>query len=367
MRASRSSQVAADRPVSSRGALAAVVAFSLVLLAPAWAAVGAQGTPSPAASPAAGAGGRFLARFDAAAGELPEGVTVDADGAVYASLSPLGRLVRIESGGGYEVVGTVEGLQEGDIGMLGVTAHADGSVYAGVFSANPDAHGVWRFDVDAGEAGRVPGTEQIGLPNAIAFDADGNAYVTDTIAGAVWRVPPGGAAEQWLQHPLLEGDGSIGFPFPLGANGIDVDEAGGTVYVAVLEKGTVVTIPIEDDGSAGAPAVHAEFADARGPALVDGLILDAAGVVYVAQPAANTVARATPDGAIETVATQADGLDGPASVAVTTDADGTAHLYVSNFSVGLAPLVPPGGAGPGIVAIPLGAEAGTPPAATPSA
>ena len=251
--------------------------------------------------------------------------------------------------------------------MLGVTAHADGSVYAGVFSANPDAHGVWRFDVGTGEAARVPGTEQIGLPNAIAFDPHGTAYVTDTVAGAVWRVPPGGTAEQWLQHPLLEGDGSVGFPFPVGANGIDVDEAGGTVYVAVLEKGTVVAIPIGEDGAAGEPAVHAEFADAQGPVLVDGLILDAAGTLYVAQPAANTVARVTPDGAIGPVATQADGLDGPASVAVATDADGAGRLYVSNFSVALAPLVPPGGAGPGIVAIPLGAEAGTPPAATPSA
>lgn len=354
MRASRSSQVA-------------LAALSLLLLGPVWAAVGAQGTPSPAASPAPGAEARFIARFDAAAGELPEGVTVDADGTVYASLSPLGQLVRITSGGGYEVVGTVEGLQEGDIGMLGLTARADGSVYAGVFSANADAHGVWRFDLDTGEAARVPGTEQIGLPNAVAFDVAGTAYVTDTIAGAVWRVPPGGAAERWLQHPLLEGDGSIGFPFPVGANGIDVDDAGRTVYVAVLERGTVVTVPIGEDGAAGEPAVYAEFADAQGAVVVDGLILDEAGNVYVAQPAANTVARVTPGGATETVATQADGLDGPASVAVGQDADGMERLYVSNFSVALAPLVPPGGAGPGIVTIPLGAEAGTPPAASPSA
>jgi hypothetical protein len=54
------------------------------------------------------------------------------------------------------------------------------------------------------------------------------------------------------------------------------------------------------------------------------------------------------------MATQADGLDGPASVAVAPDADGTERLYVSNFSVALAPLVAPGGAGPGIVMIPLG-------------
>jgi sugar lactone lactonase YvrE len=179
-------------------------------------------------------------------------------------------------------------------------------------------------------------------------------YVTDSIMGAVWLAPPDGAAEQWLQHPLLEGDESIGFPFPIGANGIALDEANGTVYVAVLEKGAVVTIPIEDDGSAGEPAVHTEFTDAQGPVLVDGIALDAANNLYAAQPAANTVVRVTPAGAIETVATRADALDGPASVVVASDADGAERLYVANFSVALAPLVPPGGAGPGIVIIPLG-------------
>ena len=200
----------------------------------------------------------------------------------------------------------------------------------------------------------MPGTEQIGLPNAIAFDAGGTMYVTDTMAGAVWLVPPDGTAERWLQHSLLEGDESIGYPFPVGANGIALDDAGGTVYVAVTEKGTVVAIPIEDDGSAGEPAIHAEFADARGPVLVDGITFDAADNLYVAQPTVNTVVRVRPEGAIETVATQADGLDGPASVAVAAGADGAERLYVSNFSVALAPLVPPGGAGPGIVMIPLG-------------
>jgi sugar lactone lactonase YvrE len=328
--------------------------ISFMLSVPAWATVSAQETASPAASPGPSAGGQFIAQFDAEAGELSEGVTVDADGTVYASLSPLGQLVRIGSDGEYEIVGTVEGLQEGDIGMLGITAHPDGNVSAGVFSTNPDAHGVWRFDVDTGEAEHIPGTEQIGLPNAIAFDADGAMYVTDSIAGAVWLVPPDGGAEQWVQHSLLEGDESIGFPFPVGANGIALDEASGTVYVAVLEKGTVVAIPIEDDGSAGEPAVHTEFTDAQGPILLDGIAFDAADNLYVAQPAVNTVVRVTPAGTTETVGTQTDGLDGPASVAIAPDADGTERLYVANFSVALAPLVPPGGAGPGIVMIPLG-------------
>ena len=31
--------------------------------------------------------------------------------------------------------------------------------------------------------------------------ADGTAYVSDTMSGAVWRVPPGGAADAWVVGP----------------------------------------------------------------------------------------------------------------------------------------------------------------------
>ena len=172
-----SSRVTIDRPASSRGAIVALLVLSLMLLAPTCATVAAQELASPAASPAASSRTQVIARFDAAAGELSEGVAVDADGTVYASLSPLGQLVRIGSDGDYEVVGTVAGLQEGDVGMLGLAPHPDGSIYATVVSTNPDANGVWRIDVDTGEVERVSGTEQIGLPNGLAFTADGTSPI----------------------------------------------------------------------------------------------------------------------------------------------------------------------------------------------
>ena len=224
-------------------------------------------------------------------------------------------------------------------------------------SANPDAHGVWHFDVETGDAERVPGTEQIALPNAISFSADGSMYVTDTISGSVRLAPPDGMAEQWLQHEMLLGTESLGYPFPVGANGITIDDASSTVYVAVLEQGTLVTIPIEDGGSSGKPMVHTEFTGADGVAMVDGIAMDAAGSIYVAQPVSNTVVRVTPDGAIETVATAADGLDGPTSLAIGRGTDAGDILYVANFSAALAPHVPPDGAGPGVVMIPLGQDA----------
>ena len=68
-----------------------------------------------------------------------------------------------------------------------------------------------------------------------AWQMDGTMNVTDSIAGAVWRVPPDGTAAPWVQHALLEGDKHIGYPFPVGANGIALDEASGTVYVAPVD------------------------------------------------------------------------------------------------------------------------------------
>jgi sugar lactone lactonase YvrE len=305
------------------------------------------------ASPAASNGGSIVARFDPGAGEFPEGVAVAPDGAVYASLSTLGQLVRIVPDGGYEVAGTVAGLQDGDPGLLGLAASADGSVYGAVVSANADARGVWRFDVETGAAERLPGTEAITFPNAIAIDSGGGLYVTDALGAAVWRVGPDGLAAIWVQGDLLAGAELPGVDFPIGANGIALDEDAGMVYVAVSTQGTVVEIPMLDDGLAGEPAMHTAFTNDQGMVGVDGVALDGRGNLYVAQPVANVVVRVAPDGTVEPVATVADGLDGPTSVAVGTGAGGIERLYIASWSDALGDLAPPDGGGPTVVMVPL--------------
>lgn len=309
--------------------------------------VAQEGTPgaSPAPIPTVGET-EMLVHLDNAAGEYTEGVTVAGDGTVYVSVSPLGQLARVNDDGTHEIVGQIDGLEEGDLGMLGITAHEDGSVYGAVFSSNAEVNGVWRFDVDAGEAERVAGTEQVTMPNAVAFDANGAMYVTDTIGGAIWLVPPDGTAEPWLQHEMLAGTEILGSGFPIGANGIAVNTEKGIVYVAVMEQASIVAIPVMDHGSAGEPAVHAQF---EGLALPDGIAIDDSGIVYAAQPAVNTVSRVTEDGDVEVVASGGN-LDGPASVAVGPGGD---VVYAANYSGALAGLLPPGGAGAGVVVITL--------------
>ena len=292
---------------------------------------------------ALGAGhAQTVVAFDPAAGELSEGVAVGADGTIYASLSPLGQVARIDAEAGtFEVVGTAPGIEAGDFGLIGITEGPDGAIYGGVFSANPDAVGVWRIDVSTGDVERIAGSEVISLPNDVAFGADGTMYISDTIGGSVWRVPEGGSAELWFGDPLLQGNGDFGFPFPIGANGIHV--SGDTVYVGVSETLQVVTIPINADGSAGVAETLATY-----QAVVDGVAVAADVTVYTTHPGANAIARLAPGGEIEIIAEVGDGLDAPASVALYSDADGNTTIYASNHSIAQGG---PLGAGPGIVAI----------------
>ena len=288
-----------------------------------------------------------LVAFDIEAGELTEGVAVDANGNVYVSLTPLGEIVKVEAGSdSAEPFGAVEGLMEDDLGVLGLAVDADGNVYGAVFSANEEANGVWKFDAMAGEGEHIAGTEAIQLANAIAFGDDGTMYVTDTIMGAVWSVAEDGTVETWIQDPLLEGDSSAGFPFPIGANGIDVEAD--TIYVGVLELATIVAIPIMSDGSAGEASVWAQLPEDH---LVDGIVLDSEGNVIVAAPTINQVFQVDAEGNIDILADVDNGLDAPASVAYYVDEDDHAIIYAVNFSVAVAP---PGGAGPALVKIDAG-------------
>ena len=282
--------------------------------------------------------------FDPEMGQLSEGVAVAADGSVYASLSPLGQLVRVDiASGEFEIVGNIEGIAEGDFGLIGVTTGEfdPENVYGAVFSSNPDATGVWRFDIAAGTAARLTGTEEIALANDVAFGEDGTLYISDSIAGAVWRLAPGSGPEPWIVDPLLAGTGEAGFPFPIGANGIDVHD--GTVYVGVTETAQVVGVPINDDGSPGPAETLAQY-----PAPIDGVEVAADGTIYTTHPIDNLVGKLVPGGEVEIIAEEADGLDAPSSVAVLQDDDGGVTAYVANFSVAMGG---PLGAGPSILAL----------------
>lgn len=54
------------------------------------------------------------------------------------------------------------------------------------------------------------------LLNDLAFDSNGNLYMTDSFAATIYRVPPGGGAPAvWFTDPRLAGDPAV----PFGVNG----------------------------------------------------------------------------------------------------------------------------------------------------
>src|ERR1043165_1935368 len=100
----------------------------------------------------------------------------------------------------------------------------------------------------------IPGGGNAG-PNALAFDRDGNVYISDSFQGIVWRTKPDGSGiAPWVSNALLT---TTGFP-PFGANGLDFNRAQSTLFVANTGNDTVVQVPVNPDGTAGAPTVFVQ-------------------------------------------------------------------------------------------------------------
>lgn len=280
-----------------------------------------------ATTPAAAAHVDVVVSFSESAGQIPEGLAIDNAGNTFVSMSPLGQLWKIPAGSTTpEVFGSVSGIVPGqDFGLLGLATDARGNVYGAVQAADPDVNGVWRFDRRTGDATRLAGSEAIQVPNGLAFGKRGNLYVTDSLLGAIWRVPPGGEAGVWLEDPLLTGDGSLGLF--VGVNGIAVRHR--VVTVTNTERHTLLTVPVHANGTAGDLSIHSSFPNFN----PDGLALDVHGNVYVAMNVQNTIVRVTPDGS-QTIVAEGDPLDFPSSVAFGNAKGNRRNLFIVNFSIG---------------------------------
>lgn len=274
----------------------------------------------------------LLATFDA--GELPEGIAVSKAGDLYVGISTTGVIYRLRPGqpGSGDIERSV--VATPGAGLLGLAVDARGNIYAAVASFDPATHGVWRIDAD-GAADRLAGSAAIFFPNALAFDDRGSLYVTSSsgppagvdtwVDGQIWRVPPGGPAELWLQHPLLTGTGSplTAPPFPLGANGIAY--RAGELFVANTEKGLLAVVPIEG-GNPGMPTVLAD-----GFSFLDGLALDVHGNIYLLEIGLTRLIRVSADGDhVESLAGPFDGVHFATSLAFGTGRGDRQSVFLAN-------------------------------------
>jgi sugar lactone lactonase YvrE len=283
-------------------------------------------------------------------------VAFDKTGNVYVNVSVDGGVYVWEfSPDGDQLISTY--ISEG-LGY-GLTLDEKGDIYVAVTG---EEGGVYRLD-RRGNVVLLPGTDQIVLPNALAFDQRGNLYVTESFSvtpegdydqGGIWRIPHRGEAELLLRDVLLTGTGAaLGYPF--GANGIACYHS--DLYVANFDKGLILQIPIKRNGDLGQPEIWKELevvpeslpALSGYPVMGDGIAIDEFGNIYVAILTKCAVVRINAkDLSQETVA--AFGLDNtdplyapldfPNSVAFGPGMGWRKNLMVTNF--GMLPGLWPG-------------------------
>lgn len=219
----------------------------------------------------------------------PEGVTVDADGTLYAG-GEAGQIYRVDlDASSFDEVASTGGF------LLGICADGAGRIYA----CDIKRREVLRVDPADGRVEVYSnGTADRPMvnPNFPVFDAAGNLYVTDSGTfkgddGCIFRIDPQGRTEVWTTA-------SSNFP-----NGACLAADGSALYVLESCTPALVRIGINADGSAGAREVIAEL-----PGLVpDGVALDTDGNAYVCCYRPDRIVRVRADGAVDVLADDPEG------------------------------------------------------------
>lgn len=221
--------------------------------------------------------------------DVTEGIAVSPRGNLYVGMNIGGQLYKVAPGGQVSLLADFVDVVD-DSNLVGLAVDADENVYAAVWGYNdPSLNGVWKVDPQGGKelVLPIPGAFWGSIPNALAFDEEGNLYVTDSGSGSVWRLDTSGDSGPWVQDPLLLGDW-------FGANGIAYRNR--SLWVLNYDRGRIVRIPIERDGSPGLPQTFVES-----PLLVgaDGGQFDIFGYMYVAVYPQGYLARVSPKGHVE--------------------------------------------------------------------
>lgn len=292
----------------------------------------------------------------AASFRLPSGVASDAHGNLYV-VDQLNHKIRKITAAGMvsTVAGTGSPGADDGIGVqasfrfpLGVAVDAAGNVYV----ADTDNHMIRKIATNGevttvagnGTSGSADGTgpgASFSLPVGVAADATGNLYVADVLNHKIRKITPIGEVSTFA------GSGSIGsangagtaasFTFP---QGVAVDGAG-NVYVADTDNHRIRKITPGGEVSTLAGSGLPGSADGTGAAasfnLPHGVAVDAFGNIYVADRFNFKIRRITPAGVVTTLAgiSTFGSVDGIAAVAsfnepvgVTVDAFG--NIYVAD-------------------------------------
>ena len=177
------------------------------------------------------------------------------------------------------IIGGLMGLpQDNTAIMTGLVAGAQGELYVAldVFAPGDFVTGIYKIPKGGGPGTLFASDPGMLFPNGFAHAANGDLLVTDSFAGAVHRVAiADGKVSTWVSDPALLGPNpdtcKTDAQFHLGANGIVVD--GDRVLVTNSDQASIIEIPVDAEGDAGAPALFLG-PDCDGLSGADGLVLE---------------------------------------------------------------------------------------------
>jgi sugar lactone lactonase YvrE len=176
-------------------------------------------------------------------------------------------------------------------------------------------------------AGPIPGA---GL-NALTFDGSGNAYVSDSFLGKIYKVTMAGGLTTWSSSPLL-GPGT-GLTPPFGANGVEFSNDGNTLFVANTAFHQIIQIPVANPMS---PSIFVTGINAP-----DGIAIDKQDNIWICANQQDEIVVIDKTGKVIAKLGDFDGIDPqgtangflfPASLAFSNDGS---TLYVSNLTLDL--------------------------------
>lgn len=273
----------------------------------------------------------------------PEGLTVGSDGNVYVTTFGFNNQGEVQ-GFGQLFVFNKSGKLLRQVEIRGTSPHLLGLAF------NPVTGALLVIDFGAGNVRSVDPrtgnstvfmtvTGASGL-NALTFDKAGNVYVSDSFQGIIWKTgPQGGAGTIWAQSPLLvpftsNPPGFSTIP-PFGANGLQFNNKGDSLFVANTGNDQVIRIPVVN-GASGTPEIFVNSINGA-----DGLIIDDQDNIWVAANQGDEIVVTDPTG--KAIAKLGDfngvtkdgtplGLLFPASLAFSFDGQ---SLYVTNLALDL--------------------------------
>jgi len=158
--------------------------------------------------------------------------------------------------------------------------------------------------------------------------------VSDSFQGIIWKCDAvcGHVGTAWVTNSLLN---TSGVP-PFGANGLEFNNAGNTLFVANTGNDTIVQIPVSATGTPGSPSVFVNSINGA-----DGIAIDRHDNIWVAANQADEIVVVDKTGKV--IAKLGDfegvtehgvphGLLFPASPAFSADGE---WLYVTNLALDL--------------------------------